>query len=372
MGTGSYPPTQENLQMMEIPKRSRSSGLKKIWIDLDNSPHVPFFVPIMAELERSGYSVYLTARDCFQVCGLADLFHLPYRRVGRHYGKNKIMKALGTCYRSLQLLPTAFQEKPDLAISHGPSRSQLLAATIARIPSLIIFDYEFAKPVPGLAPTWVMIPELIPESSVQFATSRILRYPGIKEDVYVPNFKPDPSIKAQLGLDDNSTVVTLRPPANEAHYHNPDSEKLFDAVIDVLCHNDQTQVVLLPRNNKQAASVRKSWPDLFSRGKIMIPAHAIDGLNLIWYSDVVISGGGTMNREAAALGLPVYSIFRGAIGAVDQYLANIGRLVLLESVEDVRTKLILNRRSRPAHPEMATKDALRNIVNHIVAIMEYE
>jgi hypothetical protein len=369
MATGSTPFTQEEPQRMDTPNPSRSTRPKKIWIDLDNSPHVPFFVPIMGELERLGHAVYLTARDCFQVCGLADLFHLSYRRVGRHYGKNKVMKVLGTCYRSLQLFPSAFQEKPDLAISHG-SRSQLIAATIARIPSLVIADYEFATPFPGLAPRWVMVPELIPDSSVQFVGGTILKYPGIKEDVYVPNFKPDPSLRVQLGLDEDSVLVTLRPPANEAHYHNPESEKLFDAVIDVLSQTDKTRVILLPRNDKQAISMRKSWPDLFSHRKIVIPDHAVDGLNLIWYSDLVISGGGTMNREAAAMGVPVYSIFRGTIGAVDRYLASTGRLVLLECEEDVRTKLILKRRSIPAQAEMGTRGALTSIVDHVVAIID--
>src|ERR1700692_2583626 len=110
-------------------KRLEPVGLKKIWIDLDNSPHVPFFAPIIEELEKRGYSFVITARDCFQVCALADLFHLKYRRIGRHYGKNKAMKLLGTVYRALQLLPIAWQEKPDLVMSHG-SRSQLLAATM--------------------------------------------------------------------------------------------------------------------------------------------------------------------------------------------------------------------------------------------------
>jgi uncharacterized protein len=366
---GIEPITHEKRKMTETGKPSSSTGLKKIWIDLDNTPHVPFFVPIMGELEKRGHSVHLTARDCFQVCGLADLFRLSYRRVGRHYGKQKVMKAFGTIYRALQLVPTAFQEKPALAISHG-SRSQLLAATIARIPSLVIADYEFAKPVPGFAPTWLMVPELIPDSTVQFGGRRILKYPGIKEDVYVPHFKPDPSIKAQLGLDEDSMVVTLRPPANEAHYHNPESEKLFDAVIDVLTRTHKVKVVLLPRNEKQAASIRHAWPDLFSQRKITIPGHAIDGLNLIWYSDVVISGGGTMNREAAAMGVPVYSIFRGPIGAVDRYLAKNGRLVLLESVEDVRTKLILKRRSHQVSADMGTRSALKSIVNHVTTILE--
>jgi predicted glycosyltransferase len=126
---------------------------------------------------------------------------------------------------------------------------------------------------------------------------------------------------------------------------------------------------LLPRNDKQADVARKTWPDLFSQGRITIPDHAIDGLNLIWLSDLVISGGGTMNREAAAMGVPVFSIFRGRIGAVDRYLANSGRLVLLENVEDVHKKLILKRRSHPAHTEARANGALGAIVDQIVAIL---
>lgn len=99
------------------------SQSKKIWIDLDNSPHVPFFSPIIKELSRRSYQVILTARDCFQVRGLADLFSMEYKRIGRHYGKNKALKVAGTVIRSVQLLPTALKEKPALAVSHG-SRSQ--------------------------------------------------------------------------------------------------------------------------------------------------------------------------------------------------------------------------------------------------------
>lgn len=349
-------------------KRVVTARPKKIWIDLDNTPHVPFFAPIMEELQRRGYSLIVTARDCFQVCGLADLFGLSYRRIGRHYGKHKVMKAFGTTYRGLQLLPIALRNKPDLAVSHG-SRSQLVAATLARIPSVMIFDYEFAKPVPGLAPTWVMAPELIPDSSVLFG-GKILRYPGIKEDVYVPAFKPDPGILSQLGLDGSSLLVTLRPPANEAHYHNPESEVLFRAVIDLLSQTPDVKTVLLPRNEHQASAIRHSWAHLFAAGKMMIPERAVDGLNLMWHSDLVISGGGTMNREAAALGVPVYSIFRGTIGEVDRYLAGIGRLVLLESVEDVRAKVVVRRRSRAPEAQTGPKQALNAIVEHIVTMVE--
>ena len=218
-----------------IDRNGSPSGQKLVWIDLDNSPHVPFFAPIIEELERRGHRVFLTARDCFQVCELAGLFHLPYRRVGRHYGKHKVMKGIGTCVRALQLLPGAWKERPDLAVSHG-SRSQLITAKLAAVPTFVICDYEFAEPVPGVAPTWVMVPEVIPDTSVKFGRRRILKYPGIKEDVYVPRFKPDPDIMAELGLNERDVVVTLRPPANEAHYRNPESDKLLEATLDLLSH----------------------------------------------------------------------------------------------------------------------------------------
>jgi predicted glycosyltransferase len=345
----------------------------KIWIDLDNSPHVPFFAPIVEELQQRGYTTVVTARDCFQVQELADLFHLNYKLIGRHSGKNKIRKMAGLCFRALQLIPTILKERPDLAVSHC-SRSQLIVSTSLGIPSLFIGDYEFATGSVFIHPTWQMCPEVIPKAALAAALQcnpdRIVKYPGIKEDVYVPRFVPDPRIKPQLGLQEQDLVVTLRPPASEAHYHNPQSDELFEAAIEVLSKKPDVKLVALPRNEKQAIGLKQRWPELFLNGKMRIPEHVVDGLNLIWYSDLVISGGGTMNREAAALGVPVYSIFRGKIGAVDHYLSMRGRLVLLENVRDVQTKILLVRRNRPAKPQNGDGTALSSIVKQIVAIMD--
>jgi len=346
-----------------------ASGHKKIWIDLDNSPHVPFFAPIIDELDRRGYSLIVTARDAYQVRELADLFQLTYKLVGRHYGKHRILKVLGTCFRSLQLLPIVLNEKPDLALGHG-SRSMTILSGLLGIPSICIFDYEFANQLPFLRPTWLMVPEVIPDSAFPHEQDRLLRYPGIKEDVYVPDFKPDRSLASQLGLDKDKVIVTLRPPATEAHYHNPQSDELFKAAVEFLSQSPCVKVILLPRNTKQGAILRQYWPDLFAAGKIVIPENAVDGLNLIWHSDLVISGGGTMNREAAAMGVPVYSIFRGKIGAVDTYLAKQGRLVLIESVEDVRTRIILSRRPRTVAPQNGKRTTLTTIVDSAVSILE--
>ncbi len=340
----------------------------KIWIDLDNSPHVPFFAPVVAELERRGYTTILTARDCFQVNDLASRMHLSYKLIGRHFGKNTAWKLTGLCWRALQLTPTIVKEKPDLAVSHG-SRSQLIVATSLRIPSVQITDYEFATGSVVIYPTWQMCPEVIPDTALH-DRHRVLKYPGIKEDVYVPQFKADPAIRRELGLRDADLVVTLRPPATEAHYHTPKSDELFDAAVEFLSRIPDVKLVAVPRNDKQGAAMAARWPGLLASGQLRFPQRVVDGLNLIWYSDLVISGGGTMNREAAALGVPVYSVFRGQIGAVDQYLSRTGRLVLIEHVEDIPTKIAVVRRRRPAKPASHNNAALWTIVDHIAHILE--
>jgi len=127
---------------------------------------------------------------------------------------------------------------------------------------------------------------------------------------------------------------------------------------------------VLPRSVRQNEQVRKDWADLISAGRVVIPEEAVNGLDLIWFSDLVISGGGTMNREAAALGVPVYSIFRGKIGAVDRYLSEHGRLVLIENIQEVATKIRLTRWKRPTRPDNRGGAVLQSIVNNIIAILE--
>jgi uncharacterized protein len=349
----------------------RSKKAKKVWIDLENSPHVPFFKPIAAELEGRGYSVIFTARDCFQVCELADLMKLRYTCIGRHYGKRTLAKFVGLGTRVLQLAPYILRQRPDIAISHG-SRSQFLLASILRIPTVTMFDYEYARWSKFPRRAWAMAPEIIPAKGFKIDSARVLKYPGIKEDVYAPSFRPDAEVARTLGFTARELVVTLRPPASEAHYHNPESEKLLDAVFELIEQTPEVKVVLLPRTPKQEAELRNRWPALFRENKVVVPNGALDGLSLIWLSDLVISGGGTMNREAAALGVPVYSIFRGTTGAVDKYLAATGRMVLLESVADVKSRLKLVRRHNTADPNVSQQGALSAIVDHIARILESE
>ncbi|WP_442496794.1 DUF354 domain-containing protein [Methylobacter sp. sgz302048] len=342
----------------------------KIWIDLDNTPHVPFFKPIIRELEKKGYTVVLTARDAFQVCELATLCGLDYKKIGRHYGKNPFFKVLGLCWRSLQLLSFVIREKPVLGLSHG-SRSQILLCNLLRIPTVMIMDYEHAQTPLLLQPRWEIIPKALSNELLQCkAKERILTYEGIKEDVYVPEFIPDPSLAAELNLNSDDVIVTVRPPANEAHYHNPESETLFVEFMERVCSTPGIKSILLPRNKLQEMQIRENWPQWFADFNVIIPAKAVDGLNLLWHSDLVVSGGGTMNREAAALNIPVYSIFRGKSGAVDRQLENEGRLVLIGNVDEVSNKILLQHRSKEATSTgLVPRKALSGIVEHIDAIM---
>ncbi len=349
--------------------KSHRKTKARIWIDMDNSPHVPFFVPIIRELEELGYPVVLTARDCFQVRDLVKLFKLQCTFVGRHYGKHKLAKIAGTCFRALQLAFLIRGKNVRLAVAHG-SRSLVMAASLLGIPSFSLWDYEFTKKIKGLRPDWVMVPAVIPDSAIQFDRRRVLKYQGIKEDVYVPEFKPDPNLRARLGLREDDFVVTARPPADEAHYYTPESDELFRAAIDFVAERYGARIVLLPRNEKQEASARALWPELFAKCKMIISEHAVNGLSLLWSSDLAISGGGTMNREAAALGVPVYSVFRGKIGAVDRYLEQNGRLVLLEKASDVRRKIKMPDKTRRRVPTDRQSHTLRMIVDNLVAIVE--
>ena len=343
----------------------------KIWIDLDNTPHVPFFIPIIRELERRDYQVVLTARDAFQVCELADKKGIRYTKIGHHYGKNSFLKVLGLFWRSLQFLPFYIRQRPDLALSHG-ARSQILLCNLFRTPTVLITDYEHGRTIPMAYPRWLIVPDSIFGYKFPVRANRLRLFHGIKEDVYVPEFKPDLSLLEDLDLRRDEMVITVRPPATEAFYHNSESDVLLVELMSRICRTLGVQAVLLPRNHEQEQALRTDYPEWFKDDKTVVPPGAVDGLDLIWLSDLVVSGGGTMNREAAALGVPVYSIFRGKTAAVDLRLEQEGRLTLIRSAEEVWTKIHFTRRDKSRVPDKKPRLALDEIVNYIEEIIQTE
>ena len=336
---------------------------KVVWIDLDNSPHVPFFAPIIEEFVSKGYKVKISARNYSQTVLLADLFQLDYTAVGKHYGKNKIVKLIGLFYRAFQLIPFALKAKPTIAISHG-SRSQMIIAHYLKIPIVMFMDYEFIQTIPFVNPRLIFLPNIISTKKFKLTETKFSPYPGIKEDVYVPKFQPDSSIVNYLKLGDKKINVVLRPPAYEAHYHNPESERLFDQIMDYLTSKSSIRTFILPRDLSQKESIKKEYKEYFDSNSLCIPEDVIDGLNLMWHCDLVISGGGTMNREAAALGVPVYSIFRGKIGDVDKYLVDQNRLHLIKNEADLKT-IKLEKRMKDEVSTNLNSFALHSIMNDL-------
>jgi hypothetical protein len=361
---------QKAVSIISKPSAIKTNGRvrKKIWIDLVNTLHVQLFEPIIEELKKQGHSVLVTACDAFQIIDLADQKSMEFISVGHHYGRNRIAKTWGLFYRAMQLAPIVMPYSPDLAILHG-ARSQIFLCNLLKIKSVLLTDYEYGKFVPTAKPSWVIVPEAMSCSVNGDSSLNIRRYPGTREDVYVPYFKPDRLLAKELGLNDQDIVVTVRPPATEAHYQNPAGEELFYKLMERLLNTPLIKVVLLPRNKKQQSEIIEKRPNFFSNGKTVIPPKAINGLNLIWNSDLVVTGGGTMNREAAAMNVPVYSIFRDPMGSIDKYLEASGKLKIIGDDEDVRNKIKLVKRSQTANFASSSNKTLESILNHINEIL---
>jgi predicted glycosyltransferase len=277
----------------------------------------------------------------------------------------------GLIYRSLQLLPFCLERKPGLSLSHG-ARSMNLLSNLLGIPTVLIADYEHARTAPLTHPRWTIVPDALSPRNLPSKINRVRYYRGIKEDVYAPDFEPDASLASRLGLGEEEIIVTVRPPADEAHYYNPESDVLFREFMGRALRSPGVRAVLLPRNRHQEQKLREDFPAWFEGGRTVVPANAVNGLDLLWISDLVVSGGGTMNREAAAIGVPVYSIFRGKLGAVDLMLERQGRLILIRGKDEVWSRISFARRDKRMPPALGPRHALEDIADHIEDIIRIE
>lgn len=309
----------------------------RIWIDLANSPHVPFFRPLANEFVRRGHEVVVTARDFAETVELAEAAGFAPEVIGGHGGGKLSGKAGNLVQRGLALARWARGRDLDLALSHN-SYSQILAARALLLRSVTLMDYEH-QPANHLAfrlASCVVVPRAFPEAAlVRFGASaaKVKRYDGMKEDVYLADFQIDLEFAKQLqelGINRDDVLVTVRPPASEALYHRFENE-LFDRLLDRLSAMPSVKTLLLPRNDSQ----RKAY-NARANSTLILPSSALDGANLILHSDLVVSAGGTMNREAAALGIPAASIYLGEWAAIDEQLVIEGRLRRVSTVEDVR------------------------------------
>lgn len=327
----------------------------RVWIDLTNSPHALVMRPVIELLRADGHEVSVTARDFAQTIELCERLGIEHTAIGHHRGVRLADKAVGLVSRSAALVRWARAQGSaahgavgaasgvrrrargrapfDIALGHG-SNDVTLAAAVLRIPSATMFDYEWATVQHNVncrLAQAVVVPDAIPAERLRrYGAARKLRaYPGLKEEYYLADFEPDAAVLGELGLDAARPIVVVRTPPAVSLYHRFEND-LFADVLARLREQarDGVQPVVLPR-------VAEQRRELAAVPGFVVPEHAIDAQSLIAHADLVISAGGTMNREAVALGTPVWTTFQGRLGAVDERLIAEGRLRALQRAEDV-------------------------------------
>ncbi|HEY6780236.1 MAG TPA: DUF354 domain-containing protein [Thermoleophilaceae bacterium] len=304
----------------------------RVWIDLTNSPHVLMLRPLIELMRADGHEVEVTARDFAQTLQLCERFGIDHTAVGRHRGGRLADKAVGLAQRSGALVRWARRRaRFDVAIGHG-SNDVAVAAALTGVPSATAFDYEFAAVqhhVNCRLARVVMVPEAIPPERLDpyGARGKLARYAGLKEEYYLADFEPDAAVLDELGLERERPLVVVRTPPDVSLYHRFENP-LFGRVLERLAASE-AQTVVLPRTDAQRAELRAA-------GAFVVPEQVVDAQSLVAFADLVISAGGTMNREAVALGTPVYTTFEGKLGAVDEGLLREGRLRKLEDPDEVR------------------------------------
>lgn len=306
----------------------------RVWIDLTNAPHAVVLAPLVRALEARGDTVEVTARDYGQTLEIARLQGLEPVVTGHHGGAGRLGKGRAAADRVRGLHAWARERGFDAALAHG-STDQPMVARLLGIPATTMFDYEYAVLQHTLncrLAVRTLVPEAIPPDRLArygARGARLVRYPGLKEEYALAGFEPDPAVGAAF-TPGGELLAVLRPPPELALYHRFAND-VFGDVLERLAETDEVVTVVLPRTAEQGARIRE-----LALPGVVVPEHALDGQSLVAAADLVVSAGGTMNREAAVLGTPVYTTFAGRMGGVDERLLRDGRLRRLDRAADVR------------------------------------
>jgi uncharacterized protein len=284
-------------------------------------------------LQADGHEVSITAREYAQTLDLLELHGLAHEVVGpRHGGAGVLGKGRALVGRLSALRRFARSRDFDLALAHGSHELTLTARSLG-IPSATAHDYEFASLQHHLglrAATRVVFPEAVPADRLARLGAKppkLVRYPGIEEEYYLADFEPDPAVLD--GIDPAKVLAVVRTPPDVSLYHRH-GNPLFAGVLERLGRDGSVHAVVLPRTAEQREAIRG-----FGLPSLYVPDGAVDAPSLVALADLTVSAGGTMNREAAALGTPAYTTFTGRVGAVDELLIREGRLRQLTAPDEL-------------------------------------
>jgi len=307
--------------------------MARVWVDLTNPAHVIVLRPLVQLLEADGHEVTLTARPLSHTTELLDDWGHPYTAIGHHGGASRVGKALAAGSRTAQAFAFARGKRFDYGLAHG-STDLPPVGRLLRIPNTTMFDYEWARLQHELncrLATRVLVPDAIPAERLEPYGARppkLVQYPGLKEEYYLGDFEPDESVLGELGLDPSRVIAVVRTAPSYALYLGGSENELLPRVLRRLL-GEEAQVVVLARTDDQRRALREL------EGSLIVPEHAVDGRSLAALADLVVSAGGTMIREAAVLGTPVWSIFEGRLGAVDELLIAEGRVHFLRDAAEL-------------------------------------
>jgi uncharacterized protein len=325
----------------------------KVWMDMTASAHVLVFRPLIEILRARGDEVEITAREYAQTLQLLELHGLHAEVIGRHGGRSRVAKGRAMVSRLRALRRFAKGRGFDVALAHGSHELTITARRLG-IPSSTTFDYEWAWLQHQLgcrAATKVVVPDAIPRERLEpygVDGDKLLQYEGLKEEYYLADFEPERSVLGAWTLEPERVLVVLRPPPDVSLYHRH-SNPLFPQTLEFLGRRDDVHAVVIPRTDDQREYVRR-----LELPSVIVPEEAVDAQSLIALSDLVVSAGGTMNREAAALGVPVYTTYGGRLGGVDEALIRDGRLVPLSDPRalELRKREPVHQQRRRRSPEV--------------------
>ncbi len=321
-----------------------------IWFDLANSPHVMFFRPIISAIRD--FDVLITARDFSETADLLNSFGMDFILVGKHGGKNKIRKILEMVRRVWNFGKILKGKEVILAVSHN-SYDQIVSSKIFGIRNITFMDYDkqIANHLAFRLSDLVVVQEWFPDKALRrFGARKVKRYKGLKEEMYLLDFKPNPEIPKVFDI--RRPFVLSRPPSLSSLYQK--GYGIFWESVNYL-KKKGVDIRVLPRNPEDNEICKSFGIECLKKP---VPAPQI-----IFWADAFLGGGGTMTREAVVLGTPAYSVIPQP-GYLDKKLQEMGLLNFVEDPSDIRVKEKTKFEIRTFNPNIR-EDILNIIIESI-------
>lgn len=347
-----------------------------IWFDTVTAKEPLLFNALALELEKEGHETLFTCRDYDYIVSLFDLLQRDVNVFGKHGGSSlygKLMagnKRIGLLANYINNLDA----KPDYHISFSSPESTRVAFGLG-IPTITINDSPHAKAVGKLTvplSKYLVYSSSIPKENwlvLGALEEQLQPYDGIDEVAWLLNFEPNPEVLSQLSLTVEDHFIVARPEESSASYMlelGIGGLTYLDLILEEIFKVYEGKVVMFPRYETQKEALVKKFGD-----KLIIPPKAVDTLSLYYYSDLCITGGATMAREAAAIGTPSISYYPQPLDVLE-YIASIGIPLYNEYTVDQaieRAKILVKKTAEKSSIRQKTKQILQELESPVEKIM---